>query len=81
MPRALFRYWLRFAVGIGVELPLYAARRRRLGLALRCLVSWAAYIAAVGAALRLRPVAALWTLLVPYLLSSCLLMLGNWCAA
>lgn len=72
------RYWLRYGLGIWVELPLYALRRGRPGWAARCAGAELAYWAVVAALWRVNAVATLWVLLLPFALSSFLLMAGNW---
>lgn len=72
------RYWLRFALLGSVEVPLYAWRRGRRAWALRAAASIGAYWAAVALLARRNWVATLYTLVVPYALSSLLLMFGNW---
>jgi fatty acid desaturase len=71
-------YWIRFTVGSWVELPWYAFARRRYAL---CAGVIAGLTASVCAFLRLytvNPTAAIWTLAVPYVVSSVAMMLGNW---
>lgn len=74
----LCRYWIRHAIGAWVELLVYAVHRRRFLLFAKCLFSETAYILAVYLLWQWRPVATLWTLVLPYLLSSLALMFGNW---
>ena len=61
-----------------MEVPLYAVRKRRWALAASCFTSEAAYLCAVAALWRVRPVATLWALVVPYFATSIALMFGNW---
>lgn len=75
----MFRYWLRYCIGSWVELPLYAVQTRRLRLAAACLATEGAYLVGVAAAWCVAPVATLWTLILPFFVSSLALMLGNWC--
>ncbi|GBF88896.1 fatty acid desaturase [Raphidocelis subcapitata] len=77
-PLAFLRYWLRFALLGSVEVPLYAWRRGRRGWAVRAVAAIAGYWAVVGALYTRNPVATLYTLALPYALSSLLLMFGNW---
>ncbi|KAF8063047.1 REE1 [Scenedesmus sp. PABB004] len=79
-PLSFLRYWLRFALASGVELPLYAARRGRVADAARAAASMAAGWAAAAALWARCPAATLYTLLLPYALSSLALMFGNWSA-
>lgn len=59
---------------------MYAARKRRLGAACRCLAAELSYCAAMAALWRLNSVATTWVFLVPFVLTSFALMFGNWCA-
>ncbi len=72
------RYWCRFWLGAWFELPAYATRHGRLDLLGVTVSSEAVYWAVVAALWRLNPVGTLWTLLAPFLLSTLLLMFGNW---
>lgn len=72
------RYWARFALGSWFELPWVAARAGRWGVLAACLACETGYLAGVRWALRASPVAALWTLALPFAVSSLALMLGNW---
>lgn len=72
------RYWFRHAVGAWVELLAYALWRRRFVFLGECLCTETAYILAVYMLWQWRPVATLWTLVLPYFLSSLALMFGNW---
>lgn len=76
--RPLRRYWMRYALGSWVELPWTALRRGGLGALIRCLVTEAVFLGGTAALLRWRAVPALYTLALPFLLSSLALMLGNW---
>src|SRR5947209_2787692 len=78
-PPSCHRYWLRFLALGCLELPLYAWRRRRRSTAAAAACNMAVYWAAVEALWLRNPVATLYTLLLPYALSSFLLMFGNWC--
>lgn len=57
---------------------MYAYRKGRLDLLLKCLLSEALYLAVVGVCVWANPVAAVWLLVVPYLVTSLALMFGNW---
>jgi hypothetical protein len=71
-------YWLRFML-LGVfELPLYALRRGRQAEAARAVLSMGANAAVVLLLARRCWVATLYTLVLPYLVSSLALMFGNW---
>ena len=72
------RYWVRYLVGIWIELPLYAVKARRWGMVCQCLTMEALYIALVVALSYLNTAATVWTLLVPLMITSFALMLGNW---
>jgi hypothetical protein len=63
-----------------LELPLYAARRGRSREAATCAVSMACYWAGTALLARRCWVATLYTLLLPFVVSSLALMFGNWCA-
>ncbi|KAL6753173.1 fatty acid desaturase-domain-containing protein [Haematococcus lacustris] len=71
-------YWCRFFVGAWLELPLYAARRKRSALSLSTLASEVLYWLLGAWLWRRNTVATLWTLVLPFLLSSFLLSFGNW---
>ncbi|KAG2493498.1 hypothetical protein HYH03_008314 [Edaphochlamys debaryana] len=72
------RYWMRFLLGTWFELPAYLARKGRSGEAVATALSGAAYWAGIAALWRVNPVATLWSLLVPLLVSTFALMFGNW---
>eukprot|EP00877_Chromochloris_zofingiensis_P013863 jgi/Chrzof1/8730/Cz03g22080.t1 len=61
-----------------IELPWYAWRRHRRGCALKAATAMALYWIAVAVLWHWNHVATLYTLVLPYILSSFLLMLGNW---
>ncbi|KAI7846206.1 hypothetical protein COHA_000276 [Chlorella ohadii] len=71
-------YWLRFAMGAWLEVPLRCVRYRRWGLLAASCAAEAAYFTAASTAWRANPRTALWVLLIPYCLSSLALMFGNW---
>ncbi|KAL6781577.1 hypothetical protein ACKKBF_B08580 [Auxenochlorella protothecoides x Auxenochlorella symbiontica] len=77
-PLHFLMYWARFALGSWFELPWVAARAGRWGVLAACLACETGYLAGVRWALRASPVAALWTLALPFAVSSLALMLGNW---
>ena len=66
-------------VGTWVELPLYAATRGRPEWTARAAAGGLGYWLMIGALFRVNAVAATWTLLLPFLVSSFCLMFGNWC--
>lgn len=74
-------YWVRYLAGIWLELPLYAIKAGRWGMVCQCLTMEALYIALVVALCYLNTAATVWTLIVPLVITSFALMLGNWYAA
>ena len=77
-PAHFVAYWARFLFLSAVELPWYAAAKQRYALAAHLLASFAGTGVAYSAAYAASPVLATWTLLVPLVVGSFLLMLGNW---
>ena len=73
------RYWCRFWIGAWVELPAYAYKKQRYGLAAGVLSTEVAYWAVISLCWRVNPVATLWCWGVPFMVSTFLLMFGNWC--
>lgn len=71
-------YWLRYLVGIWVELPLYAIKGQRWCMVLECLSLEAVYIALVARLWHINQAATVWTLIVPLMVTSFALMFGNW---
>ena len=71
-------YWLRYLVGIWLELPLYAIKAQRWRMVLECLSLEAVYIALVACLWHVNQAATVWTLIVPLMVTSFALMLGNW---
>ena len=71
-------YWLRYLLGIWIELPLYAFKAQRWQMVCHCLAFEAVYIASVTCLWPFNRAATLWTLLVPLVLTSFALMFGNW---
>lgn len=71
-------YWMRFLFWTWFELPVYAARHSRYGLSGGTLVGESLYWAVVAALWRYNPVATLWTLVLPLVVSTLLLSFGNW---
>ncbi len=69
---------MRFWLCTWVELPAYAARKGRHGQAALCAACAAAYWAAMAALWRVAPMATLWSLVVPFFVSTFALMFGNW---
>ena len=77
-PAHFVAYWARFLFLSAIELPWYAAAKQRYALAAHLLASFAGTGVAYSAAYAASPVLATWTLLVPLVVGSFLLMLGNW---
>ena len=71
-------YWARFLLAIWVELPYYAWKRGRKRMALSASVCIVACLSVYGVLYRWNPVGTFWVFLMPTLLGSFLLMLGNW---
>jgi hypothetical protein len=69
---------VRFWLGAWFELPAYAIREKRPALLARTLISEVMYWSAVVALWRVNWLGCLWTLLIPFALSTLLLMFGNW---
>jgi hypothetical protein len=74
------RYWVRHALLAWLELPIYALRCNRGALAAQVLGAELLYIAGIYQLYSWKPTATLWVFIVPYFLSTLLMMLGNWCA-
>ena len=72
------RYWLRFTLLGGPDLLLYAVRRGRWAHVGRAGMAMLVYWAVVAWRVSVAPAAAIWTLVVPYLITSAALMFGNW---
>lgn len=72
------RYWLRYLLGIWVELPLYAVKAQRWQMAMQCVCWEALYITVTVLLWHVNKIATVWTLLVPLVISSFALMFGNW---
>ena len=75
---ACARYWLRFLLAIWVELPLYALRRKRYAVLRESLAVICVYALAVSCLWRINSTATIWAVLVPYVVTSFALMIGNW---
>ncbi|KAA6415275.1 MAG: hypothetical protein FRX49_13637 [Trebouxia sp. A1-2] len=71
-------YWLRYLVGIWIELPLYAIKAQRWRMVLECLSFEAVYTALVAFLWHINQAATVWTLIVPLMVTSFALMFGNW---
>lgn len=65
-------------MGIWVELPLYAIKAQRWQMVFECLSLEASYLALVTILWHINPAATLWTLVIPLVVTSFALMLGNW---
>ena len=72
------RYWARHAIGAWIAVPAYAFTCKRWDLLWECLAGEVSYFAAAALIARSAPVAALWLLLVPYVVTSFAIMFGNW---
>lgn len=71
-------YWLRHALCSLVELPLYCIRRQRWDLLGKLVLGGVLWITVVTAMYGVAPVQTKWILIIPYLVTSFLLMFGNW---
>mmetsp|Transcript_30447 Transcript_30447/g.57388 ORF Transcript_30447/g.57388 Transcript_30447/m.57388 type:complete len:344 (+) Transcript_30447:92-1123(+) len=71
-------YWARFSFGAWVELPYYAFKRGRYELMTHCLASSITYLSTVYTLFKFNPVATTWVFIVPFCLTSLILMFGNW---
>ena len=71
-------YWMRFLFAIWVELPYYAWKRDRKDMALSSSVCIVGTLGGYYALYQLHPVGTFWTLILPAVLGSFLLMFGNW---
>lgn len=78
LPLPLHSYWCRYWIGAWFELPGYALRRKRYGWAVGTVSAETLYLLAIALLWRVNPVATLWTLVVPFGISSFALMFGNW---
>ncbi|GLI64976.1 hypothetical protein VaNZ11_008384 [Volvox africanus] len=76
--RHFVRYWVRFWLCTWIELPAYAARKGRHAQAVLCTICAVAYWVALAGLWRLNWVATLWSLVVPFFVSTFALMFGNW---
>ncbi|KAK9820238.1 hypothetical protein WJX72_007814 [[Myrmecia] bisecta] len=76
--RQFLRYWLRFLVAIWLELPLYAFRRKRYARLAECLAVICGYSLVVRWLWCINSSATIWALLVPHVVTSFALMIGNW---
>ncbi len=73
------RYWCRYWIGAWFELPAYALKKQRYEMAATTISSEVLYWGVLSVLWRVNPVATLWCWVIPFLLSSFLLMFGNWC--
>lgn len=71
-------YWLRFLVAIWFELPYYAAKRGRYKMCTQGVSTLVGYFICLTFLYNRFPVGTLWTLVIPLVGGSLLLMLGNW---
>lgn len=71
-------YWVRFMAGSWVELPYYAAKKRRWGLFAQCQGGMLASLGALAWLWGINPVAAGWAVVAPFVVVSTAMMFGNW---
>jgi fatty acid desaturase len=72
------QYWVRYVFAIWVQLPYYLFRRARYSLLVTCVAGQAIYLGGTYLLYtRVSAQATFWTIIVPYLVSSLLLMFGN----
>eukprot|EP00873_Tetraselmis_striata_P025334 jgi/Tetstr1/445598/TSEL_003404.t1 len=71
-------YWLRHAILIHVELPMYCVRRKRWDLLAKLVFGMVLYFYAIGKLRAYAPVQTLWICIIPYIFTSFVLMFGNW---
>ncbi len=72
------RYWLRYLLAIWVELPLYMLNKGQWRQAAASLTLEAVNLAGLVLLWRFNAAATLWVLLIPLVVSSFALMIGNW---
>jgi len=72
-------YWMRYTFAIWFQLPYYAWKRERYSLFFHMIGWFCVYWVWMYVLSRISPIATLWVFLIPFLLSSFFLMLGNWC--
>lgn len=73
-----FHYWGRFVFAIHFELPYYAFKRNRMQMAVGCFVAEAIWFTSMYVLGRINFTAALFTLILPFVITSFALMFGNW---
>ena len=71
-------YWMRFLFAVWVELPFYAFRRQRYGLALSAATAIVCFWVALLVLYALNPCGTFWVFMVPTVVNSFLMMMGNW---
>jgi hypothetical protein len=74
---AFLGYYLRFALGGWIEVPLRCLQYGRRGLLAGSLIAEGASFYVTAAAWQLNPRATLWVLLLPYFITSLALMFGK----
>jgi len=72
-------YWIRYVFAVWFQLPYYAYLRKRYNLVFHTLLCEIVYFVIVFLLYQRFPFATTWVFIVPYIFSSFLLMLGNWC--
>jgi len=72
-------YWMRYLFAIWIQLPYYTFVRKRYDLFFHSITNLGIYYGIVAILYTHNPTATTWVFIVPYVASSLLLMLGNWC--
>lgn len=72
-------YWFRYVFAIWFQLPYYAWRRQRYELSIRTIAWCSVYLVSVTVLYNIAPGATLYVFILPFIISSFLLMFGNWC--
>jgi len=70
---------MRYTFAIWFQLPFYAIKRRRYYMAFKNVVLTAIFFFWVSHLYKFNPIATTWVFIAPFLVSSFLLMFGNWC--
>jgi len=71
-------YWIRYLFAIWFQLPYYAYTRQRYMLSLHTILWCFSYLTLVYELYQISPVATTYVFILPYLITSFLLMFGNW---
>jgi len=72
-------YWFRYMFAIWFQLPYYAYRRQRYSLFTHIVFWCTLYLLGVTLLFRISPGPTTYVFILPFVISSFLLMLGNWC--